>query len=79
MTGEIVLEFRVKLPNENSEVMEFEAERTRNTDERYTLRIPGIAKEGIKSETVTLSGEEFDQVAALVSKFRKMKGIPDES
>ncbi len=68
------IRFDMKLENDDADgMMEVECENSNDHEEIYTLRIPG--KNGVSSQTIILSGEEFNRLTWVVEHFRKMKAV----
>lgn len=60
------LEYRVTVPNDDSEQLEIECEETSIYSERYTLRAE-------KGRWVVLNAAEIDELMQVVKTFRAMK------
>lgn len=69
------LSYEVTIPNDCNEELQVTCETY--AAETITLRIPGT--KDYKSETITLTGEEFDRVCSIINTFRQMKGLSNET
>lgn len=73
------LEWRLELANENDEKIEISVESGERHEERICLTVPAYKDEkrnvSQAAQHIHLTGREFDEIEAVVWKFRNMKRV----